>query len=194
MRPVFFDVDTQLDFLYPAGALYVPGAERIVGALARLNQWAAARGFPVVSTTDAHRENDPEFADWPAHCVAGTLGQRKPASLLLDKRVVIPSTACDLNIDGAAQIILEKQRLDCFSNPNLPALLERLGADRYVVYGVVTEICVKFAAWGLLATGKPVSIVTDAVRSLTDEASAAMLAEFAARGGRLVRVSDVASL
>src|SRR5471032_939182 len=29
MKNAFFDIDSQLDFLYPAGALYVPGAERI---------------------------------------------------------------------------------------------------------------------------------------------------------------------
>ena len=62
MKTIFFDIDTQLDFLYPAGALYVPGAERIVPAIARLNRYAAAHGIPVVSTTDAHAENDPEFA------------------------------------------------------------------------------------------------------------------------------------
>jgi nicotinamidase/pyrazinamidase len=33
---VFFDVDTQLDFLYPAGALHVPGAESIVPQVAAL--------------------------------------------------------------------------------------------------------------------------------------------------------------
>ena len=33
MKTVFVDVDTQLDFLYPAGALYVPGGERIVPAI-----------------------------------------------------------------------------------------------------------------------------------------------------------------
>ena len=47
MRTVFFDVDTQIDFVYPAGALYVPGAESIVPLIARLN--AAA---PVVISTD----------------------------------------------------------------------------------------------------------------------------------------------
>jgi nicotinamidase-related amidase len=26
MKTVFVDVDTQIDFLFPAGALYVPGA------------------------------------------------------------------------------------------------------------------------------------------------------------------------
>jgi nicotinamidase/pyrazinamidase len=54
MSAAFFDIDSQLDFLYPAGALYVPGAERIVPAIASLNRYAAAHGIPVVSTTDAH--------------------------------------------------------------------------------------------------------------------------------------------
>ena len=43
---IFFDVDTQIDFLYPAGALYVPGAEQIVGNVARLNRFAAAQRLP----------------------------------------------------------------------------------------------------------------------------------------------------
>src|SRR5271165_5835142 len=69
MKTAFVDVDTQLDFLFPAGALYVPGAERIVPAVARLNRYAAECGIPVISTTDAHTETDPEFAVWPPHCI-----------------------------------------------------------------------------------------------------------------------------
>jgi len=26
MKTVYFDIDTQIDFLFPAGSLYVPGA------------------------------------------------------------------------------------------------------------------------------------------------------------------------
>src|SRR6185312_16056768 len=72
MKMVFFDVDTQLDFLYPAGALYVPGAESIVPRVAALNRYAADTGIPLISTVDAHTEDDPEFRHWPPHCVAGT--------------------------------------------------------------------------------------------------------------------------
>src|SRR5689334_10348127 len=36
----FFDIDTQIDFLFPAGALYSPGAERIIEPVARLNRFA----------------------------------------------------------------------------------------------------------------------------------------------------------
>ena len=189
MKTVFFDVDTQLDFMYPAGALYVPGAETIVDKIAALNRHAGRNGIVVISDVDAHAEDDPEFQTWPPHCVAGTLGQQKPAMTLLEKRIVIPNVPTDLALDGVQQILLEKQTLDCFSDVNLPGLLERLGAERYVVYGVVTEICVKFAAWGLLKTGKRVELVTDAVRSLNDAAAADMTNAFLAAGGVLTTAS-----
>jgi nicotinamidase/pyrazinamidase len=183
MKTIFFDIDSQLDFLYPAGALYVPGAERIVPTIARLNRFAAAHGIPVISTTDAHTENDPEFLSWPPHCVAGTVGQHKAEATRLENPVVVPNHPCDLTLDGAQQIIVEKQNVDAFTVPNLARILEHLAADRFVVYGVVTEICVLFAARGLLKYGKPVTIVTDAVRALTAEGSDRALAEFRAAGG-----------
>ena len=77
---VFFDVDTQLDFMYPAGALYVPGAETIVEQIAALNRFAGAQGIPLVSTMDAHTENDPEFR------VAAALRGWLPASTSRQRR------------------------------------------------------------------------------------------------------------
>jgi len=191
MKTVFFDIDTQIDFLFPAGALYVPGAEKLLPALARLNRYAAEHGIPVISTTDAHAEDDPEFNDWPPHCVSGTHGQHKPVETLLEKRVTIPTTPGEYAIEGAQQIILEKQALDLFSNPNLPALLERLGADRYVVYGVVTEYCVRCAVLGLLRAGQRVELVEDAVKGLDEEAARRTLEEFTSGGGRLTTVTEV---
>ena len=193
---VFFDVDTQIDFLYPAGALYVPGAEALVPRIAALNRYAAANGIPVVSTMDAHAENDPEFAAWPPHCVVETTGQQKPASTLAEKRVVVPnaippSGLSGINIAGAQQILLEKQALDCFTNVNLGKLLDELAAERYVVYGVVTEICVQFAAFGLLKTGKRVELVTDAIQSLDADAASKMTAAFTAQGGVLTTSAEV---
>jgi len=191
MRTVFFDVDTQIDFLFPAGALYVPGAERILAAVAGLNQYAARHSIPVVSTVDAHAEDDAEFRDWPAHCVAGTAGQRKPQETLIEPRVVIPNAPGDYSIDQARQIVIEKQALDCFTNPNLRGLLERLAADRYVVYGLVTEFCVRCAALGLLGTGRRVELVTDAVQGLRQEEAQRTCEEFTAAGGLLTRLAQV---
>ena len=191
MKAVFFDIDSQLDFVYPSGALYVPGAEHVIPAIARLNRYAAAHGIPVVSTVDAHTENDPEFQVWPHHCVAGTLGQRKAEATLLERRVVIPNRPIDLAIDGAQQIIIEKQDIDAFTVPNLERVIERIDADRYVVYGVVTEVCVLHAARGLLKTGKPVTVVTDAIQMLDPQHSDEALAEIRAAGGELRRAEEI---
>jgi nicotinamidase/pyrazinamidase len=189
MRTVFFDIDTQIDFLFPAGALYAPGAEKIIGTVAKLNHHAAKHRIPVVSTMDAHSENDPEFHDWPHHCVVDTLGQQKPASLLLEKRVILPNAPSTVTLND--QILLEKQTFSALSNLNFAHLLDLLGAERYVVYGVVTEVCVKMAAFGLLETGKRVEIVTDAVCALNDGNGAKTLAEFTALGGHLTQAGMI---
>lgn len=191
MKAVFLDVDSQLDFLYPAGALYVPGAERIVPAIARLNRFAASHGIPVVSTADAHAENDPEFAQWPPHCVAGTWGQRKAEATLLDRRVVVPNRECPLDLEGARQIVIEKQTVDVFLAPNLARVIRTLDAERFVVYGVVTEICVLYAARGLRKLGRPVTVVTDATRALTEAAARQALDEMRASGATLATVGEV---
>jgi len=191
VKSVFFDIDTQIDFLFPAGALYVPGAEKIVPSIVRLNRHASSHAITVVSTTCAHTENDPEFREWPAHCVVDTVGQRKPAATLLDRRLVIPNKTVEFALADAQQVILEKQALDLFTNPNLSRLLETLTADQYVVYGVVTEYCVRCAAMGLLATGKPVSLVTDAVETLNKEDSSRMLREFTSQGGLLATADEI---
>jgi nicotinamidase/pyrazinamidase len=145
----------------------------------------------VISTLDAHSENDPEFRDWPHHCVVDTVGQQKPASTLLEKRVIVPNRPDAFSIADAHQILLEKQTFSCFSNSNLKNLLRDFGADRYVVYGVVTEVCVKFAAFGLLETGKRVEIVTDAIRALNDETGAKTLADFTGAGGHLTQAGMI---
>ncbi len=191
MRTVFFDVDTLIDFVFPAGALYVPGAEHRLGAIAALTRYGAAHGIPVISTTDAHAENDPEFRSWPAHCVKGTLGQRKPEATLLEDRVVIPADAAWPVPALAQQVIVEKRTLDCFDSPHLRPLLDRLAADRCVVYGFVTEYCVRYAALGLLATGRRVELAKDAIQCLRQQDADRTLAEFTAAGGILTTVAEV---
>ncbi len=190
MKTVFFDVDTQLDFLYPAGALAVPGAGEIVNALSELTSFAAAKRIQIISTADAHSENDPEFNIWKPHCVIGTTGQQKATGTLLAERIILSSAPAS-PLREAAQIIVEKQSIDCFTNPNLRPLLEFLKADHYVVYGVVTEHCIRCAAFGLLETGARVDLVTDAIKSLNAVDEQEMVARFEKQGGQLVRTEAV---
>ena len=185
MKTVFFDVDTQLDFMYPAGALYIPGAEQILPALAKLTQHAKANEIQILSTMDAHAEDDAEFKVWKPHCVVGTVGQQKSAATLAIPQPAILSSLAGASVTPSQQILIEKQHTDCFTNLNLADLLKGIGADRYVVYGVASEICVRFAAQGLLKTGTRVEMVTDAIRHLDAAEYDSMLAEFRAAGGVL---------
>ena len=196
MKTVFFDVDTQIDFLFPAGALYVPGAEKIVKTLGALTRFAAANRLPIISTVDAHAENDPEFQTWKPHCVVGTAGQQKSGSTLLNQPLVLSTATGSLDairprVADAAQIIVEKQMIDCFTNPNLRPLLDVMNANRYVVYGVVTEHCVRYAAFGLLETGARVEIVTDGINSLSASDEQDVLERFQSQGGVLTSSAAV---
>jgi nicotinamidase/pyrazinamidase len=191
MRTVFVDVDTQFDFLFPAGALYVPGAERILPALGQLNRHAEAHGIRLLSTADAHAENDPEFATWPPHCVAGTLGQRKPTATLLENRVVIPNRDASGTFESASQYIVEKQTIDVFETKTVRRVLDWLRAERFVVYGVVTEVCVISTVRGLLAPGKQVLVVADAIQALSAEKAAQALQEIRGLGGAVVTMGEI---
>jgi nicotinamidase/pyrazinamidase len=191
MKTAFLDIDSQLDFLYPSGALYVPGAERVVANIASLNRYAAGQGIPVISTTDAHAENDPEFAEWPPHCIAGTTGQHKAEATLLPRRVVVPNRECSLDFDGAQQIIIEKQTVDVFQAPNLQRVIQKLDAEKFVVYGVVTEICVLWAVRGLLRLGRRVSLVDDAIAALSPQGAQAAVEEMLQAGVTLCQSADL---
>ncbi|MGD0955796.1 MAG: isochorismatase family cysteine hydrolase [Candidatus Acidiferrales bacterium] len=189
-RVVFWEVDAQADFVLPGGKLYVPGAEKIVPNLKRLVEAAAEAGVFLVSSGDAHPENDPEFERFPPHCLRGTPGARIiPEGLTKNPRTVPndPSRKLPEDIFEYAQAVLEKQTLDVFDNPHASELVERLGGDaEYVVFGVVTEYCVRCAAKGLLERGRKVSIVEDAIETLNPADGLRALDELQTLGARLI--------
>lgn len=190
---VFFDVDTQVDFMLPGGRLYVPGAEQIIPNLTKLMSFAREHGIPVISSADAHTPDDPEFSLWPPHCVIGTPGQRRIAETQFPDAVVVPSR------EGAfipperwpAQIIIEKPTYDTAANPNFDLILRSLGPRRCVVFGVATEYCVRTDVLALRERGFPVDLVEDAIRAITEEGGCKALEEMKAVGVRPVKTADV---
>jgi nicotinamidase/pyrazinamidase len=189
---LFWDVDTQFDFMYPAGKLHVPGAEAIIPNLQRLTSFAAQHQIPIVSSTDAHLSTDVEFNQYPPHCLQGTPGQRKVEGTLLPQYFTIPNRKIDLprDLGRYSQIILEKQTVDVFTNPNTEALLTQIGRCDIVLYGVVTEICVDHAARGLIQRDFRVHLVEDAVRSLDSDRGQDTSQRIRQHGGLLLTTSE----
>src|SRR5438132_12925205 len=97
-RVVFWDVDTQYDFMKADGKLYVPDAEHVIANLGRLTDYAHGHGIRVIASADDHVMAHPEISehpDWqstfPPHCLRGTPGQKKiPETALRDTLVIEP--------------------------------------------------------------------------------------------------------
>lgn len=197
-KVIFWDVDTQADFMLPGGKLYVPAAEKIIPNLQRLVDAARHGEVLLVSSADAHTPQDEEFRRWPPHCVKGTPGQRKIPETLTERLQVVanaPDTELPANLEKTQQLILEKQTLDVFDNPNTEAVLERLDRDaEFVVFGVVTEYCVRCAAAGLLNRGRRVALVTDAIETLHPADGQRTLDELTAKGARLITTDEALAL
>jgi nicotinamidase/pyrazinamidase len=193
-KVVLWEVDAQADFMLPGGKLYVPGAEKIIPNIHRLVDAATEAGVFLVSSGDAHPENDPEFQRFPPHCLRGTPGARIiPEGLTTNPRTIPndPSQKLPEDILDSPQAVLEKQTLDVFDNPHASELVDRLGGDaEYVVLGVVTEYCVRCAAKGLLDRGRKVSIVEDAIEALNLADGRHALEELQALGARLITTSQ----
>lgn len=196
---IFWDVDTQADFMHAGGKLYVEGAEEIVPNLRRLVDAAREGKVFLVSSACAHTMEDPEFADWPPHCLRGTPGQLKIPETTVEGFYMVPNCAgapLPKNLqEKYRQVVVEKQELDVFSNPNTDALVTLLGAEpEFVVFGVVTEYCVHLTARGLLERGRRVAVVSDAIRTLKEEDSRRVLDELVGRGARLITTTEALAL
>jgi nicotinamidase/pyrazinamidase len=151
-RVIFFDVDTQYDFMDEKGKLYVRGAGEIIPHLRRLIRFATKNKILIVSSLDCHIIHDPEFKFFPLHCLDGSKGQEKLDLTLLRKKVIIgnkkyKASTLRKKLKGNLQVILKKQKIDVFSNHNTRQILEETKVA--YVFGVALDYCVRSFCLGL---------------------------------------------
>lgn len=206
MNTILWEVDAQADFMLPHGALYVLGAEKIIPNINRLVDLARQDRVLLISSADAHQPDDPEFQQWPPHCVKGTPGAELIPEARSPRLLVIPNRhdfVFPVDLSACQQILLEKNTLDVFDNPNTDKFLAHLRAAREsnaghnlhaLVFGVVTEYCVLHAVDGLLRGGHRVSIVKDAIQSLDETKGRQVLDNLQSRGAELVTTEQALSL
>ena len=197
-RVIFWEVDTQADFMQPGGKLYVRGAENLLPNIRRLTDAARQGRVFLVSDACVHMPNDPEFKTFPPHCVRGTPGAEIVPEGLADTFFTIPNrpgVKIPLDFSKVQQVIVEKQTLDVFDNPNIEIVLKRVNAitdsDAEVfVFGVVTEYCVRLAAKGLLLRGRRVRVITDAIETLKEADGDKALDELVALGAKFTTTDE----
>jgi nicotinamidase/pyrazinamidase len=188
-RRVLWDVDTQVDFMLPAGKLYVRGAEETAAAMRRLVEAARSAGIVHVASADDHELTDDEISEqpdfsttYPPHCLRGTRGAQKVAETEQEDPVPITLEPIPERWLRGREFLLLKKSFDVFTNPNTDRLLDLLDPEEILLFGVATDVCDDASIRGLLARGRRVVFVEDAARGLDDERVAACTAAWRAGG------------
>ena len=206
---IFYNVDTQKDFMNETGALYVPGAEAIKPILGQLHKYARSNDIPMWGQRDRHFKNDAELIRnggvFPDHCMDGTDGMNNISETVysgiivphrLSEDVVYTPTQRELRTilvgaENGESIMLEKQHYDVFTNPLAETIFREARVTGSVVFGVATEYCDKTAALGMRNLGIEVYIVKEAIEGITNEGAQAAIDEMDRAGCKFVNLEDV---
>jgi nicotinamidase/pyrazinamidase len=159
---IFWDVDTQFDFMRPEGKLYVPGAETIIEKVSEVRKFALDHGHSIIGDIDWHKteneeiSNNPDFKEtFPPHCMAGETGSERVGYIgeLPIEYVQIHEMGTEAlrNLIGNEQfhVIIRKDSIDAFDNPNTNKLIELIKPEAVAVFGVALDFCVYYVLQGL---------------------------------------------
>ncbi len=178
-KTIFWNVDTQYDFMSPNGKLSIAGAMDIAGNLERLTNLATRNWIQVINTADYHTIVSREISDspdfkttFPVHCMEETSGAKYIAETEPQHPHVIhwrDSSFASDKVRGTRNIVLYKDEFDCFhptGAPHTGEVLRIIEPEKVVVYGVATNVCVDFAVRGLQQRGYEVYVPMDAIKEL----------------------------
>ena len=206
MPVLFWDVDTQHEFMHPDGKLYVPGAASIIVNLGRLTDYAHEHGIRVVASADDHITGHRELSDqpdfqttFPPHCLRGTAGQKKIPETALRNPMVIEPEPFDARLlaeqvrEHRGDILLHKHRFDVFTNGNVETVIGALRPRTIVLYGVATDVCNRYAVEGLIARHPEVRlfVVSDAMKAIDPDAQEHLLKQWAEEGVRIIETDEL---
>jgi nicotinamidase/pyrazinamidase len=201
-RTIFYDINTQRDFILHDGKFHIEGAEKLVPVWKAITDLARDQKVRVVCSVDCHVPGDQQLKSWggpyPDHCMAGTRGQDKidetaPLNpLMLENREYTPDEIQKV-LEHEGEIVFRRQQFEKLAgNPHLSAIL-RLVLRPYediVMYGVYTEACVDREITALIGLGPKLHIVTDAVAIVGGE-SPPFHAKLQHEGVELISFADL---
>lgn len=169
-------VDMVRDFCDPDGAMALPGSERLYPVQNAMIQAARAKGAMIGWIADRHRpgsRHEREFLKRTPHCLEGTPGAE-----------IVPQ----LKRDGD-DFVFVKRRYSAFFGTDLDITLRDNLIDTLVVFGVVTNICVRATVHDAFFNGYQVVVPHDACAATGPREHASSLYDIATHFGI---VSDAA--
>jgi len=143
-------IDMLNDFVMENAPLYVKDARRIIPCIVEEVKKAVENHYPVVYICDAHLKDDEEFNIWPSHCIGGSFGAEVIKELKPSQR----------------DIVIKKTRYSGFFKTDLDKILKKLGIDRLVVTGLMTNVCILYTVADAVSLGYKVVVPEKCVISL----------------------------
>jgi ureidoacrylate peracid hydrolase len=177
-RAAVLVVDMVNEFCTPGGAMVLPGAEALYAPQRAVIAAARETGAPIVWVRDAHRpqlRRDREFLKRTPHCVEGGWGVEVVEAL------------------GARpdEIHLLKRRYSAFFGTDLDLTLKDCGVDQLVIFGVVTNICVRSTVHDAFFEGYDVVVPEDCCAATGAREQESSLYDIATHFGAVSRAQDV---
>jgi nicotinamidase/pyrazinamidase len=203
-QTIFWDVDTQFDFMQPQGKLYVPGAETIIDKVSEVRKFALENGCSMIADIDWHSSDNEEISQspdfkntFPPHCMAGEPGSERVGYL---GNVPIEYVEIDKMSDDSLKklvnknqfhIVIKKENIDAFDNPNTNRLLKLIKPKAVTVFGVALDFCVYYVLRGL-AKQKDIKLIllSDVVKGLNSRPDEEILTEFRQMGVEVTTFAD----
>ena len=202
---IFWDVDTQFDFMRPEGKLYVPGAETIIDKVSEVRRFALENGYSIVADIDWHSLDNDEISEtpdyrqtFPPHCMAGEPGSERVGFLgelpieYVGLETMEPNALSTLISKEQFHVVIRKDALDVFSNPNTDKLVELIDPKKVVVFGVALDFCVCCVVQGLSRFGNiQLCVLKDAVKGLEVRPEQEIFDEFRQIGVEVTEFGDL---
>jgi ureidoacrylate peracid hydrolase len=177
-RTAVLVVDMLNEFCKSGGAMVLPGSERLYPAQKAVIAAARECHVPVIWVVDSHRENlrrDREWLKRAPHCIEGTWG----AEIIEDLGPL------------KDELRIHKHRYSGFFQTDLDLVLKDLACDQLVIFGVVTNICVRSTVHDAFFNGYEVVVPEDCCAATGPREQESSLYDIATHFGT---VSDAASV
>jgi ureidoacrylate peracid hydrolase len=171
-------IDMLNDFCKPGGAMVLPGYERLVPPQKKVIEAGRQAGGPILFVVDTHRPNvrqDREFLKRTPHCLEGTWGAQVIEDL--DPR--------------PDDVYIVKRRYSAFFNTDLDLTLRDLQVTTLVIFGVVTNICVRSTVHDAFFLGYQVIVPEDCVAATGPREQESSLYDIATHFGIVVDSGQV---
>lgn len=172
-------VDMVNDFCKPGGMMVLPGYERLVAPQLKVIEAARANGVPVIWVHDAHRANVRQDREWikrTPHCIEH-LGVE-----IIDDLGAKPD-----------EIHVTKRRYSSFFQTDLDLTLKDLGVRQLIVFGVVTNICVRSTVHDAFFNGYEVVVPQDCCAATGPREQESSLYDIATHFGTVSDADSVAA-